>query len=181
MILPDVLRPGLLAVFCGTAPSKVSAARKAYYANPGNRFYRTLYEVGLTDRQLLPEEYAALTGYGLGLTDINKTEIGNDDVLSQAAFDARRVKAVIARYQPRFFAFTSKRAAAEFFALQSTASLAYGEQAVRYDDTRLWVLPSTSGQAASHWKIGPWQLLAEAIRSLADAPDWHCTKKTDEA
>jgi double-stranded uracil-DNA glycosylase len=37
-VLPDVIRPGLKIVFCGTAPGNVSAARGACYAHPRNRF-----------------------------------------------------------------------------------------------------------------------------------------------
>jgi len=56
MVLPDVLAPGLAIVFCGTAVGTVSARRRAYYAGPGNAFWPTLHRVGLTPRQLLPEE-----------------------------------------------------------------------------------------------------------------------------
>ena len=41
-ILPDVLQPGLALVFCGTAAGKRSAAERAYYAHPGNMFWRAL-------------------------------------------------------------------------------------------------------------------------------------------
>src|SRR5882672_9978757 len=66
-ILPDLLVPGLTLVFCGTAPSSVSAARRAYYAGPGNRFWSILAETGLTPRRLEPEEYGLLPQFGIGL------------------------------------------------------------------------------------------------------------------
>ena len=47
-VLPDVLVPGLAVVFCGSAVGAASARRRAYYAGPGNAFWRTLSEVGLT-------------------------------------------------------------------------------------------------------------------------------------
>jgi TDG/mug DNA glycosylase family protein len=42
-VLPDLLRPGLRIVFCGTAAGTVSAARGVYYAHPQNRFWSALY------------------------------------------------------------------------------------------------------------------------------------------
>ena len=75
-ILPDVLEPGLAAVFCGTAASRVSAAVGAYYAGPGNQFWPTLYRTGLTPRLLAPPEFRLLPTFGLGLTDLNQRESG---------------------------------------------------------------------------------------------------------
>ncbi|MFC7609612.1 uracil-DNA glycosylase family protein [Teichococcus aestuarii] len=45
-VLPDLLAPGLRLVFCGSAPGLVSAARGAYYAHPGNRFWGILHRRG---------------------------------------------------------------------------------------------------------------------------------------
>ena len=57
-VLPDLVRPGLRIVFCGTAAGTVSAARGAYYAHPQNKFWSALCAVGLTPRLLRPEEFA---------------------------------------------------------------------------------------------------------------------------
>lgn len=78
MILSDVLAPGLRVVFCGTAVSTKSARAGAYYAGPGNAFWSTLHEVGLTPRRLDPSEYAKLPRYGIGLTDLCKLASGSD-------------------------------------------------------------------------------------------------------
>ena len=63
-------------VFCGTAPGAASARTGAYYAGPGNRFWLTLPEVGLTPVLLRPAEFARLADFGIGLTDISKTASG---------------------------------------------------------------------------------------------------------
>ncbi len=84
-ILPDVLAPGLRIVFCGTAAGTVSARRGHYYAHPQNKFWRTLYGVGLTPRLIDPAEYALLPHFGLGLTDIAKTVSGMDKELPAGA------------------------------------------------------------------------------------------------
>ena len=41
MILPDLLDYDLNIVFCGTAASKKSKNFNAYYAGPGNKFWKT--------------------------------------------------------------------------------------------------------------------------------------------
>jgi len=50
-ILPDVLKPGLKVVFCGTAAGNRSAKIKAYYAGRDNQFWAVLHRIGLTPRQ----------------------------------------------------------------------------------------------------------------------------------
>lgn len=156
-ILPDVLQSGLALVFCGTAASKRSAAERAYYAHPGNLFWRALFEAGLTPRQLAPAEFAQLPDYGIGLTDLAKRHSGNDSELPRDAFDVPALIAKIERHQPRLLAFTSKNAARA--ALSHAAS--YGLQDETIGNTQLFVLPSPSGQARGHWDLGPWLALGE--------------------
>ena len=86
-ILPDVLMSGLKIVFCGTAAGNESARQGAYYAHPGNKFWRTLHVIGLTPRKLRPAEFAEVLEYGIGLTDLAKYVSGNDDTLSPRDFD----------------------------------------------------------------------------------------------
>jgi TDG/mug DNA glycosylase family protein len=74
-VLPDVLTADLKIIFCGTAAGRVSAATQSYYAHPQNQFWRTLATVGLTPRQLHPQEYHELLAYGIGLTDLAKRNV----------------------------------------------------------------------------------------------------------
>ena len=57
--VPDVLGPGLDAVFCGINPGRASAAAGAAFANPRNDFWRLLHAAGFTPRLLAPQEAAA--------------------------------------------------------------------------------------------------------------------------
>jgi TDG/mug DNA glycosylase family protein len=159
-VLPDVLQSGLRLVFCGTAAGKRSAAEHAYYAHPGNLFWRALFEAGLTPRQLAPAEFPLLPDYGIGLTDLAKRHAGNDNELPHDAFDVPGLIAKIERNQPRLLAFTSKNAARA--ALGHTVG--YGLQIERIGNTKLFVLPSPSGQARGHWDLAPWQMLSDWIR-----------------
>jgi TDG/mug DNA glycosylase family protein len=165
-ILPDVLQPGLRLVFCGTAASKRSAAERAYYAHPGNLFWRALFEAGLTLRQWAPSEFPRLPEYGIGLTDLAKRHSGNDDELPRDAFDVPALLAKIERHQPRLLAFTSKHAARA--ALGHATN--YGLQNEIIGATRLFVLPSPSGQARGHWDLGPWLALGELYRASNASP-----------
>jgi TDG/mug DNA glycosylase family protein len=165
-IIPDLLRPDLDLVICGTAPSAISAARGAYYANPGNRFWRVLAEVGLTPHRFRPEEFPRLLALDIGLTDICKTAFGQDEDLPRLGFDGRRLAAAMRRYRPRLLAFNSKRAAAEFLGLP-TGRIPYGLQAVLPPGLRdmppIMVLPSTSGLACRAWDAAPWQEMAARV------------------
>lgn len=165
-ILPDVLQPGLALVFCGTAAGRRSAAERAYYAHPGNLFWRALFEVGLTPRLYAPAEFPQLPQYGIGLTDLAKHHAGNDSELPRDAFDASALIAKIKHHAPRLLAFTSKHAA------QSALGHAvdYGLQTETIGSTQLFVLPSPSGQARGHWDIRLWLALAKHIQRDGGPP-----------
>ena len=160
-VLPDVLQPGLSVVFCGTAAGTRSAQDRAYYAHPGNMFWRTVFAVGLTPRLLSPAEFPLMAAFGLGLTDLSKFHYGNDNELPVDAFDVAALRAKIEIFAPRVLAFTSKHGG-------STAlgkPIAYGLQPTTFGNTRLFVLPSPSGQARRSWNAGIWQELADFVRA----------------
>jgi double-stranded uracil-DNA glycosylase len=155
-ILPDVLAVNLVIVFCGTAAGAASARRGAYYAGPGNAFWPTLFEIGITPHRLQPEAYRSVIQFGIGLTDLAKTVSGADAILRDEHFDRDDLRRKILRYHPSLLAFTSKRAAQEF--LQHPVN--YGLQQEPLGDTAIFVLPSPSGAARGYWDMEPWQALA---------------------
>ena len=157
-ILLDVLEPGLRVVFCGTAPGAASARAGAYYAGPGNRFWVTLHEVGLTPELLEPAEFARLPEFGIGLTDISKTASGSDLEVGRRGFDPARLEAAIAAAAPAHLAFNGKNAARGALG----RAVDYGRQSEWLGGAAVWVLPSTSGAARRFWDICPWRDLARA-------------------
>lgn len=159
-VLPDVLEPGLSLVFCGTAAGRRSAAEHAYYAHPGNLFWRALFQAGLTSRLLSPAEFPQLRALGIGLTDLAKLHSGNDTELPPDAFDVDALRRKMKLYRPRLLAFTSKNAARA--ALDHAVS--YGVQDETMEGSILFVLPSPSGQARGHWSLAPWLALGESYR-----------------
>jgi TDG/mug DNA glycosylase family protein len=155
-ILPDVLAPGLRVVFCGTAPGTASARAGAYYAGPGNRFWTTLHEVGLTPELLRPAEFARLPEFGIGLTDVSKSASGSDREVGERGVDPERLAAAIAAVHPDHLAFNGKRSALAALG----RPVGYGPQPEWIGGARVWVLPSTSGAARRFWDITPWHELA---------------------
>ena len=77
-VLPDMLISELNIVFCGMAAGNRSAAIRAYYAGPGNKFWRVLADMGLTPELLQPSQFRSLLDFGIGLTDVAKYASGND-------------------------------------------------------------------------------------------------------
>lgn len=69
-MITEKLIPGLRVLFIGFNPSLTSYERGFNYAGRNNRFYRILYETGLTERLFRPEESPELLQYGYGFTNI---------------------------------------------------------------------------------------------------------------
>lgn len=161
LMLEDVLVHGLSLVICGMAAGPLSAARGEYYAGRNNKFWRTLFEVGLTPRQLAPAEFRQLPTWGIGLTDIMKVQAGRDATLDLRLADRDGLRRKIERFAPALVAFNG-RAAAKFFL--DRPGVVPGVQPERIGGTRLFVAPSTSGAAGGHWDLEPWQELAQLVR-----------------
>jgi double-stranded uracil-DNA glycosylase len=158
-VLPDILRPGLRVVFCGTAAGRASAKASAYYAGPGNSFWATLHTTGLTPSRLSPTDFEQLPAYGIGLTDICKVLYGSDEEVGTVEFDVAGLETRIAEAEPANLAFNGKNAARG--ALEREVD--YGLQPERIGGAEIWVLPSTSGAARRFWDIEPWRKLARAV------------------
>jgi TDG/mug DNA glycosylase family protein len=155
-VLTDLVAPGMAVVFCGTAVGHRSAERKAYYAGRGNRFWPVLHAVGLTPRQLEPQEYGELRRWGIGLTDLVKQQHGMDHQLTSAGFDIERLRNQIMTARPTVLAFNGKRAGQTLLGRDAQ----YGLQPEWVGETAIFVLPSTSGAARAFWDEGPWRELA---------------------
>ena len=146
----------------GTASAKAGA----YYAHPQNKFWKILHDTGFTPELLQPHQYRDLRNYRIGLTDFVKTHSGMDHQipLSRLAEVSRlRLRESILACRPNFLAFTSKTAGQQFLGGRRT----YGEQIECIADTRIWILPSTSGAANGSWRPEIWHQFAERVRVTA--------------
>jgi double-stranded uracil-DNA glycosylase len=162
-VLHDVLQESLRVVLCGMAAGTASAKAKAYYAHKQNKFWKILHETGLTPSLMQPHQYRDLLRYRIGLTDLVKTHTGMDHEipLSKLRLNARsRLSHSISVFRPGFLAFTSKAAGQGFLG----GKREYGEQPERIADTRIWILPSTSGAAQGSWRPEIWHAFADQVR-----------------
>lgn len=105
---PNLLEPGLSLVFCGYNPSLRSGETGRHYAHRSNRFWRVLYEAGVTARRYEPEEDEMLLGLGVGFTNLvsrptrRADELRRDEINSGAA----RLRRELELYRPRAVAYT---------------------------------------------------------------------------
>ena len=53
-VLPDIVGPDPVIVFCGMAGAESTKTRDHYYASPGNNFWECLHLSGLTPRGCVP-------------------------------------------------------------------------------------------------------------------------------
>ena len=162
--LPDQLQDHLRLVFVGTAASQRSADVGHYYAHPGNRFWRTIHEVGITPRRYQPHEFPSLLKLGIGFTDMCKAGAGMDREALNSPIDVPAFREKMRRYRPKTIAFTSKKAASLFYG-RPTKAVALGRQPPQQDFPIVFVLASPSGAASGHWSVLPWQELADSISS----------------
>ena len=168
--IPDVLpaegQP-FLVLFCGINPGLYSAATGWHFARPGNRFWPALHQSGFTPRQLKPSEQAALTGYGLGITNIaprataQAAELAAEELRDGAA----RLLALIDARRPSVIAIAGITAYRTAFARPKAI---IGPQPERLGAARLWVLPNPSGLNAS-WPIARIAAAFSELRTAAAA------------
>lgn len=163
-VLPDVLRSSLTVVFCGTAAGTKSAEVRAYYAGRGNKFWRTLSEIGLTTRMLAPCEFKTLPRHGIGLTDLAKGSSGPDAKVPRTQYDVAALRKKIERYRPAALAFNGKKAGAAFLGRKSR-DVRCGRQEEVVGTTVIFVLPSTSGANGKCWDQIFWHELAAFVKA----------------
>lgn len=156
-MLPDYLAPGLTVVFVGTAAGERSAARRHYYAGPGNKFWELLWEAGLTgDRILIPEQDERVLFYGVGLTDIAKAVAASTDTKLRARdFDVPGFLTKIERYRPGCVAFNGKTAAGLVAKQLGEPKPDHGPTNYEIAGATGYVLPSSSGSNNDPVRFAP--------------------------
>lgn len=104
----DLLKPGLSLVFCGYNPSLASGDTGRHYAHRSNRFWKVLYEAGITPRLYAPEEDEELLKHGIGFTNLvsrptrRADELRRDEILAGSA----ALREYLRSYRPRAVAYT---------------------------------------------------------------------------
>ena len=169
--VPDLIAPGLDALFVGINPGLASARAGHHFANPANPFWRLVHASGLTRRQLAPAEGRRLLEEGLGITNLVARETAGVADLTRRDLDGGRdvLARKVRRYRPRavvFVGLTVYAAVARGRRPRAApARIVCGEQPDRFEDARVFVVPNPSGRNA-HFTYA--QMLA-AFREVARA------------
>lgn len=173
-VLPDILVPGLDAVFVGTVVGEKSAEKGHYYANPRNHFWLRLHQAGLTPKQLSPEDDTALPVFGLGLTDLNKTTASSSD--DGVVFDCADLLLRLRVAAPAWAVFNGVGAAREYAAWAGLPQPSYGFQDWTVADSLVFVVPNSSSQNSPNRVLGGqtvvkwWQDAGQHINQARAAP-----------
>ena len=162
--VPDVIAPDLKVLFCGINPGLYTAAVGHHFARPGNRFWPALFAAGFTDRLLSPSEERELLALGLGITNVVDRATASADELTRDDFveGGKRLTRKALRYRPKVLAVLGVGAYRTAF---DRPRAQVGLQAESIGQTRLWVLPNTSGLNA-HYQAAD---LAKIFRQLREA------------
>ena len=148
--LPDLLRQGLDLVFVGINPGSYSAAKRHYYARPGNLFWWALGGSGIVKGTVTPNMDASLLDRGIGFTDVAKRPSNAASDLSADEFAAGATVLIekLELYQPLVACFNGISAYSHCFG----SGAAPGPRPERIGHTRIYVVPSTSRRNAHYQK-----------------------------
>jgi double-stranded uracil-DNA glycosylase len=163
-LVPDVIAPGLLVLFCGINPGLYSAATGCHFARPGNRFWPALHRSGFTPRQFDPAEQERLLDLGLGITNLAERATAGAAELrpDELREGAELLVAKLRRYRPAWVAFLGLGAYATAFGRRQPK---VGPAPPLVEGTRTWLLPNPSGLNA-HYRPSE---LADAFSGLCRA------------
>ena len=149
--VPDIIAPDLHILFCGINPSLYSAAVGHHFARPGNRFWRSLYAAGFTERLLAPFEDRDLLQFGYGLTNIVDRSSARADELDaeELVIGQQQLAAKVQHYRPQCLAVLGIGAYRTAF---NRPKAVMGRQNESLDGAIVWVLPNPSGLNA-HYQL----------------------------
>lgn len=141
----DRVKDHLKVLFVGFNPSIRSSETGHHFANPNNRFWRILFEAGLTPRKFMPSEDDLLLALGFGITNIVARPTKAADEISKEEYRQGReiLKQKIARLRPRIVCYVGKGVYLQFSG-RKTAPWGVQPAAV-VPGTIDFVAPSSSG------------------------------------
>ncbi|MFB6467021.1 G/U mismatch-specific DNA glycosylase [Cytobacillus sp. Hz8] len=143
--IPDHLKKNLNILFVGFNPSIRSSETGYHYANPNNRFWKILFEAGITPRKMEPSENHQLLELGYGLTNIvSRPTKSADEITAEEYLKGREeLKEKILYYQPRIVCYVGKGVYQQF-SLKMNIPWGKQEESV-VNGTIDFVAPSSSG------------------------------------
>jgi double-stranded uracil-DNA glycosylase len=143
--IPDHLKQGLDIVFIGFNPSIRSGETGHHYANPTNRFWKILFQSGLTPRVYRTEEDGNLIELGYGLTNIVERPTREASEITKEEYQEGRIllNEKLETYRPRIACFVGKGVYQQFSGKKNVPWGWQEESSV--GGVRDFVAPSSSG------------------------------------
>ncbi len=172
--LPDHIRTGVRVLFVGINPGTRSAAVGHHFAGYSNRFWKLLYESGLTPTRLTHEDDGCLPEGGFGITNIVARPSPGIHALTPRDYAAgrRKLLAKIRRYRPKMVVllgvtlrpilFPNVQVHRARITIPDRGRI--GLQPEPLAGARVFVLPNPSGRNAHY----SYQAMLEAYRTLRD-------------
>jgi TDG/mug DNA glycosylase family protein len=162
--IPDLVAPNLRVLFCGINPGLVSGVTGFHFARPGNRFWRTIHEAGLTDELLTPDRQHELLETGIGITNLVARTTASAAELTTGELRAggRALTELAAGCRPRVVALLGIDAYRTAFDAPGAGP---GRQERSIGRSTAWLLPNPSGLNASYQ-------LPELVRLYAELRLW---------
>jgi TDG/mug DNA glycosylase family protein len=164
----DIVAPGLRVIIAGTIAAWHRAERLHYYDGVGNNFWLLLHESGLVPDRLEPDEDHRVLDFGVGLTDMVRTEPSPPG--EPPRFDVAGFQRLVRRNRPRALAFVSKTAAASYArAAPERLPRDYGPLPWRVAGVPAFVLPGPSGANNGMplaLRMALWSDLADYLETL---------------
>lgn len=144
-LVHDHIKAGLTILFVGFNPSIRSSETGNHFANPNNRFWRILYEAGLTPRKYEAAEDSKLLELGMGITNIvARPTKAADEITSEEYKEGKEIlRKKIELHTPKIVCFVGKGVYQQY---SGSKNVPWGrqEEAV-VPGTIDFVAPSSSG------------------------------------
>ncbi|WP_144546923.1 mismatch-specific DNA-glycosylase [Bacillus sp. X1(2014)] len=108
--LRDLLKENLKVLFVGFNPSIRSSELGHHYASPNNRFWKILYESGLTPRKYEAMEDEKLLDLGFGSTNIveRPTKAADEITKEEYTEGSEILKKKVVQFKPKVICFVGK-------------------------------------------------------------------------
>jgi double-stranded uracil-DNA glycosylase len=144
-LVNDHIKENLKILFVGFNPSIRSSETGHHFANPNNRFWRILYDAGLTPRKFDAAEDAKLLDLGMGITNIvARPTKAADEITKEEYKEGKEIlRNKIELLKPRVVCFVGKGVYQEYSGIKNVP---WGRQEKAVvPGTIDFVAPSSSG------------------------------------
>jgi len=164
--VPDVIAPDLKLLLVGINPGIYTASVGHHFAHPANRFWKALFDSGLTPKLLPPQKENELLDYDFGITNmvarptLRAAELSKDELLN----GRQDLEKKVIKYRPSWVAILGL--GAYRIAFQDKKAV-IGPQKNKIGAAKIWVLPNPSGLNATFTPKKLASVLAELRREIS--------------